>query len=674
MKDQIFSLLQRVGRSFMLPIALLPVAGLFLGIGSSLTNTTMLSAYHLTELIGPGTAIYIVLSILSSAGSVIFNNLPILFALGVAIGMAKNEKAVAALSSAVAFLVMHSTIGQLILVHGGPESMLSGATIDVVGITSLQMGVFGGIIVGLGVAALHNRFYKIELPQVFSFFGGTRFVPIISAVVYLIAGVILFYIWPPIQILINSAGQLVLESGYGGTFIYGLLERALIPFGLHHVFYMPFWQTAVGGTEMIDGQLIEGAQNIFFAELASPDITHFNVEATRFMSGKFPLMIFALPGAALAMYTCAKPEKKRSTGSLLLSAAITSMLTGITEPLEFAFLFASPVLYGIHCVFAGLSFMLMHILGVGIGMTFSGGLIDMTLFGILQGNSKTNWISILPVGIVFFILYFIIFRFMIIKFDFPTPGREKDAMPAAASGNRSTDIVRGLGGIANINEIDCCATRLRLTVYDPAAIDKQLLSSTGAAAVMVRGNAVQIVYGPKVTLILSELEDYMQQQQRTNNTPNDIIYAPCKGRVIPLKAVDDGVFSEEFIGKGAAIEPEDGIFYAPLDGKIAMVFDTRHAIVLHSPKGTEVIIHVGLDTVQLNGKPFKVFVHDGDTVKKGDKLIEADLPAIREAGHRTITPIVVTPAAKADAVIPLTEGPVKVGTAIIRVEYKEKKK
>lgn len=311
MRKHIFSILQRVGRSFMLPIALLPVAGLFLGIGSSFTNTTMLTAYNLTDIIGPGTPVYAFLSLLNSAGSVIFNNLPILFALGVAIGMAKNEKAVAALSSMVAFLIMHSTIGQLISISGGANTMLTGAVTDVVGITSLQMGVFGGIIVGLGVAALHNRFYKTELPQVFSFFGGTRFVPIISAVVYLGVGILMFYIWPPIQQFINSAGHLVLRSGYLGTFLYGLLERALIPFGLHHVFYMPFWQTAVGGTQVINGQLVEGAQNIFFAELALPDITHYSVSATRFMSGKFPLMIFGLPGAALAMYSCARPERKK---------------------------------------------------------------------------------------------------------------------------------------------------------------------------------------------------------------------------------------------------------------------------------------------------------------------------------------------------------------------------
>ena len=396
MKDKVFGVLQRVGRSFMLPIAILPVAGLFLGIGGSFTNTTMLETYGLMGIMGPGTFIYAILQVLNAAGSVVFDNLPLIFAMGVAIGMAKQEKEVAALSAAIAFFVMHATIGAMINAFGAPD--LSGATTTVVGLNSLQMGVFGGIMVGLGVAALHNRFYKIQLPQVLSFFSGTRFVPIISAATYLVVGIAMYYIWPTIQTGINHLGGFVLASGYGGTWLYGFIERALIPFGLHHVFYIPFWQTAVGGTAMVGGQLIEGAQNIFFAELATPGIEHFSVAATRFMSGKFPLMIFGLPGAALAMYRCARKENRKVVGGLLLSAALTSMITGITEPLEFTFLFVAPAMYIVHCVFAGAAYMLMHIFNVGVGMTFSGGLIDLTLFGIMQGNAKTSWIWVVIVG------------------------------------------------------------------------------------------------------------------------------------------------------------------------------------------------------------------------------------------------------------------------------------
>ena len=705
MKKHLFSLLQRIGQSFMLPIALLPIAGIFLGIGSSLTNTNMLAAYHLKGLMGPGTAPYILFSLLNSAGSIIFDNLPILFAVGVAIGMARSEKAIAALSSIVAFFVMHSTIGSLITYTGRSHSFLTGATTEIVGITSLQMGVFGGIIVGLGVAALHNRFYKIELPRVFSFFGGTHFIPIISAITYVGIGILMFYIWPPIQILINDAGKLVLMSGYGGTFVYGLLERALIPFGLHHVFYMPFWQTAVGGRELVNGQLIEGAQNIFFAELASPDISHFSVAATRFMSGKFPLMMFGLPGAALAMYTCARPENKKAVGSLLLSAAISSAVTGITEPLEFAFLFVAPPLYVIHCAFAGLSYMLMHMLNVGIGMTFSGGFLDFFLFGILQGNTKTSWLHVIPVGILYFIVYFIVFRVMILKFNYQTPGHEKDnAVPVNNADNKSQQILDGLGGLENISDLSCCATRLRVTLHRPSKLNKEKLLATGAAAVVANGDGVQVVYGPEVTVIHARLQDYIAQiipasSSTTDNSAavpttsaevsnpavsaeakdsdnlsvadaiTDIVYAPCNGTVIPLKEINDGVFSEGYIGEGLAIEPVDGSFYAPFDCSVAMVFDTHHAIALHTANDTELILHVGLDTVKLNGQHLEVFVQEGQKIQKGDLILRANLEGIQSAGCRTVTPVVITGAGGAESVELLKTGPVHIGDAVLKVHY-----
>lgn len=705
MKKHLFSLLQRIGQSFMLPIALLPIAGIFLGIGSSLTNTNMLAAYHLKGLMGPGTAPYILFSLLNSAGSIIFDNLPILFAVGVAIGMARTEKATAALSGIVAFFVMHSTIGSLITYTGRSHSFLTGATTEIVGITSLQMGVFGGIIVGLGVAALHNRFYKIELPRVFSFFGGTHFIPIISAITYVGIGILMFYIWPPIQILINDAGKLVLMSGYGGTFVYGLLERALIPFGLHHVFYMPFWQTAVGGRELVNGQLIEGAQNIFFAELANPDTSHFSVAATRFMSGKFPLMMFGLPGAALAMYTCARPENKKAVGSLLLSAAISSAVTGITEPLEFAFLFVAPPLYVIHCAFAGLSYMLMHMLNVGIGMTFSGGFLDFFLFGILQGNTKTSWLHVIPVGILYFIVYFIVFRVMILKFNYQTPGHEKDnAVPVNNADNKSQQILDGLGGLENISDLSCCATRLRVTLHRPSKLNKEKLLATGAAAVVANGDGVQVVYGPEVTVIHARLQDYIAQiipassstadnsaavpttsaevsnpavSAEAKDSDNlsvadaitDIVYAPCNGTVIPLKEINDGVFSEGYIGEGLAIEPVDGSFYAPFDCSVAMVFDTHHAIALHTANDTELILHVGLDTVKLNGQHLEVFVQEGQEIQKGDLILRADLEGIQSAGCRTVTPVVITGAGGAESVELLKTGPVHIGDAVLKVHY-----
>ena len=528
-----FSLLQRVGRAFMLPIALLPIAGLLLGIGASTLET-----YNLIGIMGPGTVLYSIFTLLSSVGTVIFDNLPILFAMGVALGMAEQEKATATLSAAIAFFVMHKTINALLLISGKLENgvMQEGTIANVVGIDSLQMGVFGGIIVGLGVAYLTNKFYKIRLPNVISFFGGTRFIPIISTTVYILVGTAMFFLWPFVQSGIYALGDLVLRSGYAGTLIYGFIERILIPFGLHHVFYLPFWQTGVGGSALIDGVMIYGAQNIFFAELASPNVTQFSVAATRFMSGKFPFMIFGLPGAALAIYSCADPKKKKLVGGLLLSAALTAVLTGITEPLEFTFLFVAPALYFIHSILAGVAYMLMHALGVGVGMTFSGGIIDLTLFGILQGNAKTNWIMIPIVGICYFAIYFLLFRFMIRSKNYATPGREPDieevklytradydakkqgenaenSEKAAAPSEQdavSALILSGLGGKNNIESLDCCATRLRVTVKDPALVSEPLLKQSGARGVIQKGAGIQVIYGPQVSVIKSELEDYIK--------------------------------------------------------------------------------------------------------------------------------------------------------------------
>lgn len=679
MKDKIFGVLQRVGRSFMLPIAILPVAGLFLGIGGSFTNETMLQTYGLIDLMGPGTFINALLQVLNAAGSVVFNNLHLIFAMGVAIGMAKQEKEVAALSSVIAFFVMHSTIAAMITNFGAPN--LDGATASVLGLNSLQMGVFGGILVGLGTAALHNRFYKIQLPQVLSFFSGTRFVPIISSAVYLVVGIAMYYIWPTIQIGINELGGFVLASGYAGTWLYGFIERALIPFGLHHVFYIPFWQTAVGGTAIIGGQLVEGAQNIFFAELATTGIQHFSVSATRFMSGKFPLMIFGLPGAALAMYRCAKPENRKVVGGLLLSAALTSMLTGITEPLEFTFLFVAPAMYVIHCVFAGAAYMIMHMLNVGVGLTFSGGLIDLTLFGIMQGNEKTSWLWIPVVGVVYFIVYYFVFSFMIRKFNYKTPGRDDSEIKlytradvnarkeagAQSSGNDelSAQIVAGLGGKDNIADVDCCITRLRCTVKDGDKVNQELLKSTGASGVICSGKGVQVVYGPRVAVIKSDLEAFLSSDASNHVTASaqpaaapavqepaapaqtaeaisgGIVVSPMVGRVVPVEEVNDGVFSAKMVGDGFAVEPESDEVVAPSDGVVTMVFDTQHAFTMKTPGGIDLLIHMGIDTIRLNGAPFKLCIKEGDTLRAGDPIGTMDRAAIIEAGYRTITPVVV---------------------------------
>ena len=704
MKDKIFGVLQRVGRSFMLPIALLPVAGLLLGIGSSFTNETMLAAYGLNSVIHPGTLIYTILDVMSQTGSAVFNNLALLFAMGVAIGMARKEKEVAALSGAVAYIIMNTAIQAMINAAGGVDAMPANSTTTMLGITTLQMGVFGGIVVGLGVAALHNKFYKIELPQVLAFFGGTRFVPIISSIVYLVVGIAMFYIWPVVQSGIAALGALVLASGYAGTFIYGLLERALIPFGLHHVFYMPFWQTAVGGTAIIDGVTVTGAQNIFFAELASKSTTVFSVSATRFMAGKFPFMMFGLPGAALAMYHCAKPEKKKAAGGLLLSAALTAFLTGITEPLEFTFIFVALPMYAVHCVLAGLSFMLMHILNVGVGMTFSGGLIDLVLFGAMQGNAKTHWIWVVVVGAVYFVLYYLIFRFMISKFDYKTPGRDDaeevklytradvNARSAASGSNApagddpvSALIVEGLGGTDNLSDVDCCATRLRCTVKDAALVRQDVLKASGASGVICKGNGVQVVYGPKVAVIKAKLEDYLENAPKTPAATaapapatapaapaaaaKDTVLAAClTGTVVPLAEVKDEAFASGALGDGIAIEPAVGELVAPADGEISSTFDTHHAVGMTTVDGAELLMHIGIDTVKLGGKHFTYLVNEGDKVRKGQPLIRFDIEAIKAEGYPVTTPLIVCNTDEYAAVTPKASGTVKQGDALLELK------
>ena len=693
MKDKIFGVLQRVGRSFMLPIAVLPVAGLLLGIGSSFTNETTIATYGLQGILGNGTVLHALLMIMSKAGNVIFDNLPIIFAVGVAIGMAKAEKEVAALSAMISFFVMHASINAVLLLAGkvladgtiAPD-VLEGTIASVCGIQTLQMGVFGGILVGLGVAALHNRFYKIELPNALSFFGGSRFVPIISTVTYVGIGILMYFIWPAVQNGIFALGGLVTGTGYFGTLIFGIIKRALIPFGLHHVFYMPFWQTAVGGTMMVDGNLIQGGQNIFFAQLASSDVTHFSADATRYFSGEFIFMIFGLPGAALAMYRCAKPEKKKAAGGLLLSAALACMFTGITEPIEFSFLFVAPMLFAVQVILAGSAYMVAHILNIAVGLTFSGGLLDLVIFGVLQGNAKTSWLRIIPAGIVYFLLYYVLFSFLIKKFDLKTPGREDDdeetklytkadvnarrteakegescSQAENSKDSRSAAIAMGMGGRNNITSVDCCATRLRCSIADSSLVDEKLLKSTGAVGVIVKGQGIQIIYGPQVTVIKSELEAYLaeEHEEDTAETTDGVenmgtkvtaeteasvnlaeskniaenvhkLYSPFQGVLKPITEAPDEAFASKAMGDGYLVMPEDGIVVAPEDGEVMFVFPSKHAIGLKAADGTEYLLHIGVDTVKLNGEGFTVFVSDGQKIKKGDKLMEFDPAYIRE--------------------------------------------
>ena len=731
MKDKIFEVLQRIGRSFMLPIAILPVAGLLLGLGSSFTNETTIEMYNLEKILGDGTILHALLVIMNKVGSAVFDNLPLLFAVGVAIGMAKKEKEVSALSAVIAYFVMNISISSMLEINGKilsdgsiSKDVLEGTIASVCGINTLQMGVFGGIIVGLGVAALHNRFHKIQLPNALSFFAGSRFVPIISTIVYMFVGILMYFVWPVVQNGIYALGGLVTGSGYLGTLAFGIIKRALIPFGLHHVFYMPFWQTAVGGTMNVAGNLVQGGQNIFFAQLAdSAHITHFSADATRYFSGEFIFMIFGLPGAALAMYRTAKPEKKKQAGGLLFSAALTCMLTGITEPIEFSFLFVAPILFGVQVVLAGAAYMIAHILNIAVGLTFSGGLLDLFLFGILQGNDKTSWFGIIPVGIIYFILYYVIFSFLIKKFNLKTPGREDDAGEVKlytkadvnarkAKGNNadgvavedelSRDITRGLGGKKNIDTVDCCATRLRCTVINPDLVNDAALKATGASGVIHKGNGVQVIYGPHVTVIKSNLEDYLEtapdmeytessedlsgeinkkiedKQENEPNADNEkkvvktvVVSSPITGTAADLSTAPDEGFAGKMMGDGAVVTPEDAIIKAPEDGEVVFVFDTKHAIGFMTDSGLSLLLHIGIDTVKLDGKGFEVFVESGQKVKKGEPLMKIDIDYLKENALSLVSPVLCTELEDNQKVRLLKTGDIKAGDELFAIDIYE---
>ena len=738
MKDKIFGVLQRVGRSFMLPIAILPVAGLLLGIGSSFTNETTIATYGLQKILGSGTLLNSLLIIMNKVGSAVFDNLPLIFAVGVAIGMAKKEKEVAALSALIAYFVMNVAISAMLLINGEitadgqiAKDVLEGTVTSVCGIQSLQMGVFGGIIVGLGVAALHNRFHKIVLPNALSFFGGSRFVPIISTIVYMFVGILMYFVWPAVQNGIYALGGLVTGSGYLGTLIFGIIKRALIPFGLHHVFYMPFWQTAVGGTMEVAGQMVQGGQNIFFAQLAdSANIAHFSADATRYFSGEFIFMIFGLPGAALAMFRCAKPEKKKAAGGLLLSAALACMFTGITEPLEFSFLFVAPALFVVQVILAGAAYMIAHMLNIAVGLTFSGGFLDLFLFGILQGNAKTSWLRIIPVGIIYFILYYVIFTFMIRKFDFKTPGREDDdtetklytkadvnarkeaGKAAGEAATNSADpvselITRGLGGKKNIVDVDCCATRLRITVAQPDRVRDELLKQTDSRVIVKKGQGVQVIYGPHVTVIKAKLEEYLETapnefaedaQENVLETQNNsvaetenvdnaaqasvpvkeekirktaIIYSPVNGIAADLSTAPDEGFAGKMMGDGAVVTPTEGTVYAPADGEVEFIFDTKHAIGFQTDSGIPMLLHMGIDTVKLEGKGFEILVTEGQKVKKGEPMMKLDLEFLSANAPSITSPILDTEVEDNQRIRLLANGEIKTGEPLFAVETLE---
>ncbi|WP_102272810.1 glucose-specific PTS transporter subunit IIBC [Cytobacillus massiliigabonensis] len=662
-----FGVLQKVGKALMLPVALLPAAGILLALGAALKNPALLDIAPFLD----NNSVKMVASIMQNAGDIVFGNLPVLFAVGVAVGLAGGD-GVAGLAAIIGYLIMNVTMGTAAGITAEDVNGLNYA--NVLGVPTLQTGVFGGIIVGIIAAALYNRFYEIELPSYLGFFAGKRFVPIITAGTAVLLGLVMLIIWPPIQTALNAFSQNMVHANLTlSAFIFGVIERSLIPFGLHHIFYSPFWYE-FGEYVTKAGEVVRGDQKIFMKQITD---NVQNLTAGTFMTGKFPFMMFGLPAAALAIYHEARPEKKVVVGGLMASAALTSFLTGITEPLEFSFLFVAPVLFGIHAIFAGLSFMTMHLLNVKIGMTFSGGLIDYILFGLI--NPQTNAWIVIPVGLVFAVIYYFGFRFAIRKFDLKTPGREdleeeEEAADTGKGGDLPYEVLEAMGGKDNITNLDACITRLRVSVNDINHVDKNRLKKLGAAGVLEVGNNIQAIFGPRSETIKGQMKDIMngkrpraavkapedgvkQQIEEVNpealqtEGENDIFISPIKGEVMPIAEVPDAVFSEKMMGDGFAILPSEGIVVSPVDGKIINLFPTKHAIGILSDSGREILIHFGIDTVKLKGEGFKLNVEENDHVNAGQPLLSVDLDFVKKHAPSIITPIVFTNLKEGEAVI-----------------------
>lgn len=726
MKDKkvfsnLFGLLQRVGKAFMLPIALLPAAGILLGVGGAFLSIAKLdnppAIYEgLIQFINIP-AVTAVLTVMNEVGNVVFGNLPLLFAIGIAVGLAKSDKGTAGLAGAVGFLIMHTAISTMlalgatslgVVTPDNIPSEYSAYVTNTLGIFTLNLSVFGGMIAGMIAAALHNKYHKIQLPQIIGFFGGARFVPIVTAFTMLIVGVILSFIWPVVQNGIAVIADFVQGTGSIGVFLYGLIERALIPVGLHHVFYTPFWYTGFveANVHLANGatMIVDGANTAYFAQLSNMSaivgadaatMKELVSGTTAFMAGKFPMMMLGLGGAALAMYKNARPEKKKMVGGLLLSAALTAAITGITEPLEFTFLFVAPVLYAAHCVIAGLSYMIMGMLNVFIGMTFSGGLIDFTLFGLLPAGAgvQTNWIYVLIVGVVFFAVYYFVFDFCIRKFNLKTPGRE-DEEEVTADGTKTSNnlafaykVLGYLGGKENITNLDACITRLRVGLVDIKKVNKEALKGLGAAGVMEVGDNVQVIFGGKSDNIKNDILDITEGRVKPEElekalaedgvnaasaqaTKEEVkieakgtveeLLAPIPGELIELSEIPDPVFSTGMMGRGFGIVPQEGKVVALADGEILTVFPTKHAIAMQTTKGHEILIHFGLDTTLLKGKGFTAHVEVGQKVKAGDLLLTVDTEAIKDKVPSLNTPVVFTNLKDEEEII-IQKGQVKAG-------------
>lgn len=656
-----FGQLQRVGKALMLPVAILPAAGILLALGNAMHNEQLVSLAPWLK-----HEVFVILStIMESAGQVVFDNLPLLFAVGTALGLAGGD-GVAALAALVGYLIMNATIGKVMHISidqifsfaDGAKTLSQANKLPqhalILGIPTLQTGVFGGIIMGALAAWCYNKFYNITLPQFLGFFAGKRFVPIVTSLVAIVTGVVLAFVWPPIQEGLNDLSNFLLNKNLVlTTFIFGIIERSLIPFGLHHIFYAPFW-FEFGSYVNQAGEVVRGDQRIWMAQMK--DGVEFTAGA--FTTGKYPFMMFGLPAAAYAIYRQARPERKKIVGGLMLSAALTSFLTGITEPLEFSFLFVAPILYVLHVLLAGTSFLVMHLLGVKIGMTFSGGFIDYILYGLLNWD-RTHALYVIPVGIVYAIIYYFLFTFVIKHMNLKTPGREDEVAETRDTSVERLpfDVLDAMGGKDNVKHLDACITRLRVEVLDKAKVDVNALKELGAAGVLEVGNNMQAIFGPKSDQIKHDMALIMKGEitspsQTTVSEEDEAVHidgsrsvtivAPCDGEVIPLSEVPDQVFSGGMMGDGVGFIPRQSEIVAPFHGKVKALFPTKHAIGIESTDGVELLIHIGIDTVKLNGEGFESFVKVGDGVAEGQLLMKVDLEYLQQHAPSIVTPMIVT--------------------------------
>lgn len=657
----------------MLPVALMAFMGLLLGLGSSFSSPTTIDAFPFLG----NSILQVVFKYMSAIGGFAFNNLAVMFAMAIPLGLAKKEKGVAAFSGFVGYMVMNLAINFYLGLTNqlaDADAMQKAGQSLVLGVQTIEMGVLGGIITGIIVYNLNKKYCTIQLPDSFAFFGGARFVPIITSLVMAVVGIILPIIWPVFAFLINGVGALIHGAGPFGPMLFFSGERLLLPFGLHHILVATIRFTQAGGTMLIDGHQVSGALNIFYSELQNHlPISH---SATQFLSqGKMPTFMFGLPGAALAMYHTAKPENRAKIKGLLISGFIATFITGITEPIEFLLLFISPFLWLFHVFMTGFGALVVSLLGVNIGNT-DGGVLDFLIFGVMQGT-QTKWYLIPIVGIFWFLAYYFTFKKFILWRDLKTPGRKVATEPEytdaeiRTSGNAGgydiPGILKALGGKSNIVTLDNCITRLRLIVKDGSIINDEELQKLGALGVVhLDDTSVQVIIGTKVTTVRNGLDALLEGGEP--EAKKFQIGAPLTGKAVPLTEVPDAVFSTGMIGQGAAIQPTDGQVVAPVDGVVTTVFPTKHAIGIKATNGMEILIHLGIDTVKLNGKPFETKVAVDEQVKAGDLLATADWQMVADAGLATVTPVVVTNFAEYTNVGMIAKGMVKKNTPIIEVE------